>query len=123
MDKLFADPHPVVIRTVLGNPKVVEDDVLRLAARRPGRREILTEIVRSVRWSRRRRVRMAVVLNPDSPVGLTVPLLALLLRAELEEVILSTYLDPILRAAARDRLERRPPVPGSRYSPSSSTSH
>jgi hypothetical protein len=109
MEKLLADPHPAVIRTLLGNPKLVEDDVLRLAARRPGRPAVLSQIACNVRWSRRRRIRMAIVLNPDAPLALTIPLLALLVRPELEQVVTSAYLDPMLRGAAKDRLERRPP--------------
>jgi hypothetical protein len=109
MDKLLSDPHPVVIRTLLGNPKLVEADVLRLAARRPGRPGVLAQIACNARWSRRRRIRMAIVLNPDAPLALTIPLLALLLRPELEQVVTSTLLDPVLRGAARDRLDRRPP--------------
>ncbi len=110
MEKLFADPHPVVIRTLLANPKVVEDDVIRLAARRPNQPEVLAEIARSPRWSHRVRVRMAVVLNPVSPPELAVPLLALLVRPELKLVADAAYLAPVLRVAARDLLARRPPV-------------
>jgi hypothetical protein len=52
---------------------------------------------------------MAIVLNPDTPVELSIPLLALLVRPELELVSSASSLTPTLRAAARDLLERRPP--------------
>jgi hypothetical protein len=52
---------------------------------------------------------MAIVLNPDTPVELSIPLLALLVRPELELVSSATSLAPALRAAALDLLERRPP--------------
>jgi hypothetical protein len=110
MEKLLADPHPVVIRTLLANPKVVEDDVIRLTARRPNLPEVLAEVARSPRWAHRVRVRMAVVLNPDSPPELAIPLLALLVRPELKLVAAAAYLAPALRLAARDLLARRPPV-------------
>jgi hypothetical protein len=109
MDKLFADPHPMVIRTLLANPKVVEDDVIRLAARRPNRPEVLAEIARSARWAHRVRVRMSIVLNPDSPIELSIPLLTLLVRSELRLVKEAEYLAPVLRATAGDLLARRPP--------------
>jgi hypothetical protein len=112
MDKLLADPHPAVIRTLLANPKVVEDDIVRVAARRPNSPEILAEIARSGRWAHRVRVRMAVILNPDTPIELAVPMLALLVRAELQQVVRTTYLASMLRAAAGDLLARRPPVTG-----------
>jgi hypothetical protein len=112
MDKLLADPHPAVIRTLLANPKVVEDDIVRVAARRPNSPEILAEIARSSRWAHRVRVRMAVILNPDTPIELAIPMLALLVRAELRQVVRTTYLASMLRAAAGDLLARRPPVTG-----------
>ena len=43
LDRLLHDPHPDVIRRLLRNPRLTEDDVVRLAARRPGRPEVLVE--------------------------------------------------------------------------------
>ena len=110
MEKLLSDPHPAVIRTLLQNPKVIEDDVVRLAARRPNDPAVLTEVATSPRWSHRVKVRMAIVLNPDTPPALTIPLLALLVRNELKLVAEASGLSPAIRAAAHDLLARRPPV-------------
>jgi hypothetical protein len=110
MEKLLADPHPAVIRTLLQNPKVVEDDVVRLAARRPNDPALLAEVASSPRWSHRVRVRMAIVLNPDTPATLSIPLLALLVRHELKLVAEAAALPAALRGAAHDLLQRRPPV-------------
>jgi hypothetical protein len=110
MEKLLADPHPVVIRTLLQNPKVVEDDVVRLAARRPNDPAVLAAVAGNPRWAHRVKVRMAIVLNPDTPPAVAVPLLALLVRPELRLVADTAGLAPTLRAAAHDLLLRRPPV-------------
>jgi hypothetical protein len=109
LDKLLGDPHPMVIRLLLANPKLVENDVVRLAARRPGNPEVLAEIVRSP-WSHRVRVRMALVQNPDSPPELSIPMLSLLVRPELRQVVEASFLLPAIRAAAHELLARRPPV-------------
>ena len=111
-DKLLRDPHPAVIRNLLDNPKLTEDDVVRLAARRPPRADILTELARSGRWTARPRVRMAIVLNPGAPPELAVPLVALLVRTELRLVLEITDANPVVRAAARELLVRRPPSLG-----------
>jgi hypothetical protein len=116
LDKLLADPHPAVIRTLLGNPRLTEDDVVKLAARRPGWPEVLAEIAKSG-WCHRRRVRMALVLNPDSPLERSIPLVALLIRSELHEIAQAAFLAPALRVAAHELLARRPPV---RRAPSTS---
>jgi len=110
-ERLLRDPHPDVIRQLLANPKVTEDDVLSLAARRPCRPDILAQIAQSQRWSHRPRVRMALVLNPDAPLDVTVPLLGLLMRQELRLVATSTTVAAALRALCLEYLERRPPSP------------
>lgn len=110
LEKLLADPDPTVIRLLLGNPRVTEEDVVRLTARRPNRPDILAEIAKSSRWTHRPRVRMALVLNPSSPPEIAVPLVGLLIRSELRLVVASTDIPAIVRSAARDLLARRPPM-------------
>ncbi len=109
IDRLLRDPHPDVIRQLLANPKLTEDDVLSVAARRPCRRDALVEIARSSRWSHRPRIRVALVLNPDTPLDIAAPILGLLLRHELHLVATSPTLAPAVRALALEHLERRPP--------------
>ena len=85
MQRLLADPltPPSSTGPLLRNPRVTEDDILRLAAKRPGRPEVLAEIARSMRWAHRPRIRMALAMNPGrrrarSPARIT----GLLLRPE-----------------------------------------
>jgi hypothetical protein len=108
-ERLLRDPHPDVIRQLLVNPKVTEDDVLSLAARRPCRPDVLQQIARSVRWTHRPRIRMALILNPDTPLDVTAPLMGLLVRQELRLVATSTTVAPALRALSLEHLQRRPP--------------
>ncbi len=109
LDRLLADPHPDVIRGVLRNPRVVEGDVLRMAARRPSDPAVLAEIARTPRWIHRTRVRMAIMLNPDTPPEIATPITGLLLRQELRLVLESTHVSAAVRALCLERLERRPP--------------
>ncbi len=110
MDRLLRDPHPDVIRMVLANPKVVEEDVLTLAARRPCRPDLLMEIARAARWAHRPRIRMALVLNPDTPLEIAAPIAGLLMRHELRLVATSPTVSPAVRALCLEHLERRPPA-------------
>ena len=111
-DKLLRDPDPIVIRTLLRNPKLTEDDVIALACRRPARTEVLREIARIPKWTSRPRVRMSIVLNPGAPAEIAVPLVSLLLRHELRLVVEVTDASPAVRAASRELLLRRPPSLG-----------
>jgi hypothetical protein len=68
------------------------------------RPEILREVVNHPRWTVRRRVRLAIVLNPYCPPELGIPLIGLLLRSELRMAVDAAEMHPEVRAAAADRL-------------------
>ena len=110
LERLLRDPHPDVIRQLLANPRVTEEDVLSIAARRPCRPDVLTEIARAPRWAHRPRIRLALVLNPDTPLDVVSPITGLLLRHELSLVVTSTTVAPAVRALCLEHFERRPPA-------------
>jgi len=109
-DKLLGDPHPLVVRQLLENPRLTEDDVVRMIARRPARQEVLEAIARHVRWLSRPRVRLSMLFNPGSPPAITMPLLAVCTRSELSEVLHHSESSASLRGAAHELLERAPPL-------------
>jgi hypothetical protein len=109
LHRMLRDPHPDVIRRCLANPLLVEDDVIRLGARRPGRAEVLAAIARSS-WVHRPRVRMTLVMNPATPLEVVVRLVGLLLRPELAMAARSPGVPAPVRAICLEHLERRPPI-------------
>jgi hypothetical protein len=109
LEKLLLDPHPDVIARLLKNPRLTEDDVVRLAARRPGRPEILSAIARDPKWLHRARIRLTLVLNPDTPGAMAAPVVGLLVRQELRLVAGATHVPAHVRALCIEHLERRPP--------------
>src|SRR6478752_6893460 len=109
-DKLLTDPHPLVIRQLLENPRLTEDDVVRMTARRPARLEVLEAIAQHGRWLSHPRVRLSMLFNPGSPPAITMPLLAVCTRSELSEVLHHSESSSVLRGAAHELLERLPPL-------------
>lgn len=109
-DKLLRDPHPMVMANLLANPRLTAADLVRVCARRQTPPEILSAIARHPRWSRERRIRMALILNPTTPSEIAVPFVSLLNRAELRVVAEVTTTPDVVRVAARDLTERRPPT-------------
>lgn len=105
-DKLMADPAPSVIHNLLTNPLTTEDDVVRMAVRRPISPAVVQQIVRHPRWNVRRRVRLALVLNPYTPAEIGVPLVSLLIRSELRMTLEGPETNPEIREAARARLSQ-----------------
>lgn len=110
LNKMLRDPHPMVLRILLANPKITEEDVVRMATRRPAVPSVLSEIAKT--WTRRARVRMAIVLNPGTPPAVAVPLLSLLAGHELRQVVRSTQLTAVVRATASEIAQVRPPPDG-----------
>jgi hypothetical protein len=106
---LIADPHPMVTALLLRNPKVKESDVVRIAALRPARVESLREIAGCDRWFRRIHVRLAILFNPGTPAELSVPLVFLCTRQELQQLVASPGTPLVVRATASEILERRSP--------------
>ncbi len=109
-DQLLSDPHPLVIRQLLENPRLTEDDVVRMTARRPARLEALEAIAQHGRWLSRPRVRLSLLFNPGSPPAIAMPLLAVCTRQELCEVVHHSETSTVLRGAAHELLERLPPL-------------
>jgi len=110
-DKLLRDPHPMVVENLLQNPMLTEEDVVRMVARRPAFPDVIGAVARHPLWSQRARVRMAIVQSPGAPPEITVPLVRLLIRPELEQIVAAPDVPAVVRAAASELLERRPPVP------------
>lgn len=99
--RVLRDPSPEVIRIVLGNPALTEQDVLRLCARRPVPPAVLREVFRSTRWIVRYPVRRAIVRNPFTPIDVALSLAALLNAQDAREVVDSPELALPLREACR----------------------
>lgn len=109
-DKLLRDPHPMVMSNLLGNPRLTAEDLVRVCARRSTPKDILVGIARHPRWSRERRIRLALILNPRTPEEISVPFVSLLTRSELRVVTEVTTTPDVVRVAAKELSVRRPPT-------------
>lgn len=109
LEKLLFDPHPAVLSILLANPRLTEDDVLRIAARRPGNPLLLSILAQHDGWMQRPRVRLAIIQNPRTPVDVAVPLVLLLVRPELEQIVVAVDLPEAVRTLADARLRGIPP--------------
>lgn len=106
LDRLLLDPEPSVVRNLLRNPHLTEQDVVRLTARRPTQTEIQKEIHRS-RWGSRYRVRLALVCNPYTPTDLSLKLVGFLLHKDLRQVGQDGNLHELVREEAKRLLKKR----------------
>jgi hypothetical protein len=98
--RLAAEGEPVVVRELLRNPKLTEDFVVRIAARRPVRPETLRCVFEERRWRTRPAVALAIARNPYVETALALKLLPALGAAELEDVARDGTVHPLVRALA-----------------------
>ncbi len=86
LERLAKDPDPTVIRILLRNPRIVEADVVRLAATRRANPQILREIALSSRWNRAVLVVRALLFNPATPLDTKLRLLPTVRKQDIEEI-------------------------------------
>lgn len=103
--RALRDPDPSVIRILLGNPSLTENDVVRLCAARPLPPEVQREVFRSPRWVTRYRVKVTLVLNPYTPLDVALQLALHLSRQDQVRVGNAEDLSGILRTACLRRLD------------------
>lgn len=101
---LLDDPHVDVVRRLVANPHVTEDDIVRIATARRSSSAVLGVVLRSARWSRSPRIRRALVRNPRLPPASALRLLGLLSEVELRDISGDAHLPAPLRAAVDRRL-------------------
>jgi hypothetical protein len=104
LEQLLHDPHEDVIALLIANPRVTEDDILRLATARRATACALQLIMDAPRWKARPRVRRALLRNPRMAEASALRLVGLLNRAELMEIKNDLQLSARIIHAIRRRL-------------------
>ena len=112
LERLLLDPDPIVIANILENARITEDDVVRIAGRRPMPGSTLAEVHRSRRFGTRPRVREALAYNPYCPTDLAIELIGTLPLHALRQIARDATLHGELRSQAQDEIARRSPSGG-----------
>jgi hypothetical protein len=107
LPRLCLDSHVSVIEILLGNPRMTETWVVRMASRRPNRPSVLRAIALKEKWLARKVVKRALVLNPHTPVSIAMWLAPLMDAQLLFETAEMNTLHPGLRLLSRTLLAFR----------------
>ena len=113
---LHSEERPV-LEALLGNGKLVELDVVRIASREELSHAVLGRVANHPLWGSRHAVRMALVANPRTPIPIGQRLLRKLPRRDLARLARDRRVPKIVRIGAERYLaslaRRRPESPGS----------
>ena len=110
LERLLYDQDPRVVQNLLSNPRIREQDVMRIVTRRPNNPDIIRCVFQHPRWGRQRPLQLAIALNPYAPVDVARALVGLLDRATLAQVAREPSVHAQVRAAAAARLSPTPVV-------------
>lgn len=107
LDRLLSDPDPIVVNSLLDNPRIIERDIVKIASKRPNSPHILRMLSTHRKWGKRYDIMKAIVSNPYSFPRISVALIDFMLTQDLKEVADDGMLHPQLKMSARELLEER----------------
>jgi len=105
---LLADPDPRVLESALLNPRLREEDLITALRRDNVPRALCEVAAASPRWKEHYAVRLALVLQPRTPLPLSLLQLSSLLKSDLVRVARTEGLPPLIQAAALATASRLP---------------
>jgi hypothetical protein len=100
------DPHPKVFEALLTNTRLREDDLVALVSSNRATVEQLRMLAADPKWSYRYAIRIALVLNPETPRASAASQLRYLRRADLARILANPATSVYLRRC----IERLDPV-------------
>jgi hypothetical protein len=104
LDELIHDPSPEIVIAVAGDARLSEDLALSLLNRRDLPREALEELSRNSAVARLRKVRLALVMHPQTPRHVSAPTIRHLYVFELMQIALLPMVAADVKRAAEDVL-------------------
>ncbi len=108
---LLAEPDALVVDAALLNPRLSEEALVTLLRARDATRVLLEGAAASPRWRANYAVRLALVLQPHTPLGLALAQVTALVPADLRRAAAQSDLRPLLRGAAERALLGPGPPP------------
>ncbi len=104
---LLADTERQVTESTLLNPRLREEDLVAALRREDTRTVLVESTVSSSRWASNYAVRLALVLQPRTPLALALQQISALVPRDLRRVAEEASLRPLVRAAAQEVLTAR----------------
>ena len=104
---LLKQSNKVVSRSVVRNPRITEDEIVKITQTRSVPDEILREIARNEEWLKSYPIKRGLSFNPKTPIPITLRLLAKLNIKDLAVLSKSKGVPSIVMAAARKIVDRK----------------
>lgn len=104
---LVKDSNRLVSSAVLKNPRVTEDEVLKVANSKGASEDLLRNIGRNKEWLKNYNVRLGMLTNPKTPLTISMKLLDALNEKDLAKIAKSKNIASVLASTARRKVEAK----------------
>jgi len=102
---LIRDSNKIVSITVLHNPHITDEEIMKIAASTGTPDELIREVTRKKEWLKNYQIKKNVVSNPKTPLKAALRLIGELNDKDLEKLAKSRNIQPILASTARKILQ------------------
>lgn len=100
-DILLKDSNKLVSSTVLKNPKITEDEIVKVVNSRSISDDILRQVAGNKEWLKKYPIKLGMVNNPKTPLAVAMRLLNQLNEKDVQHIAKSKNISSALAAAAR----------------------
>ncbi|MBI5587401.1 MAG: hypothetical protein HY889_03435 [Deltaproteobacteria bacterium] len=104
---LVKDSNKMVSLAVLKNPRITEDEVLKVANTKGTPEDLLRHIARNKEWVKSYSVKIGMISNPKTPLPISMKLLDSLYEKDLQKICKSKNIPSVLASAARRKLDSK----------------
>ncbi|MDY7032877.1 MAG: hypothetical protein SVY10_13335 [Thermodesulfobacteriota bacterium] len=104
---LLRDSNKLVSTSVIRSPKITESEIQQIAQSRNVVDEILRMIAKNKEWMSKRKIKLALVNNPKTPLDISLKLLGNMREKELTHLAKNKEIPTTLCKKARQLLDQR----------------
>jgi hypothetical protein len=98
---LMKDSSKLVVAAVIKSPKVTEEEILRVAQNKQANEEAIRLITLNKEWVKNYSIRLALVYNPKTPVGVAMRLMPYISKKDLKDLAGSKNVPSAVSANAK----------------------
>lgn len=104
---LIKDSNKMVSISVLKNPRITEEEVLKLTSSKGTPEDLLRQVAGNKEWVKNYNVKLGMASNPKTPLAISIKLLDTLFEKDLAKIAKSKNIPSVLASTARRKLESR----------------
>ena len=104
---LIKDSNKMISVAVLKNPRITEDEILRLTSSKSTPEDLLRQVAKNKEWVKNYNVKLGIVSNPKTPLAISVKMLDNMYDKDLANIARSKNIPSVLASTARRKIDAK----------------